>query len=83
MNPAKIYLVDTGICKKVTSADRGRMLENIVFLELRRKGVEVYYFAERRECDFIVKDDRGKLSSYQVTFIFSFGMLLSCAVHNK
>ena len=33
----------------------------------RRKGDEVYYFAERRECDFIVKDDRGKLSSYQVT----------------
>ena len=67
-NPAKIYLVDTGICKKVTSADWGRMLENIVFLELRRKGDEVYYFAERRECDFIVKDDNsGKLFPYQVT----------------
>jgi len=66
-NPAKIYLIDTGICKKVTSADWGRILENIVFLELRRKGDEIYYFAEKRECDFIVKDNQGKLFPYQVT----------------
>jgi hypothetical protein len=26
-NPAKIYLIDTGICKKVTSADGGRIEE--------------------------------------------------------
>jgi len=67
-NPAKIYLTDTGICKKVTSVDLGRIIENIVFLELRRKGDEVYYFAERRECDFIVKDDQGKLFPYQLTW---------------
>jgi predicted AAA+ superfamily ATPase len=66
-NPAKIYLADTGICKKVTSADWGRILENIVFLELRRKGDEIYYFAEKRECDFIVKNNQGKLFPYQVT----------------
>lgn len=66
-NPAKIYLVDTGICKKVTSADWGRILENIVFLELRRKGDEIYYFAEKRECDFIVKNNtNGQLFPYQV-----------------
>ncbi len=67
-NPAKIYLIDTGICKKVTSADWGRILENIVFLELRKKGDEIYYFAEKRECDFIVKNNtNGKLFPYQVT----------------
>lgn len=67
-NPAKIYLTDTGICKKVTSADLGRMLENIVFWQLRRKGEEIFYFEEKRECDFIVKDDQGKLFPYQVTW---------------
>jgi len=67
-NPAKIYLIDSGICKKVTSADRGRILENIVFLELRKKGDEIYYFAEKRECDFIVKNNiNGQLLPYQVT----------------
>jgi len=65
-NPAKIYLVDTGIARRVTSADSGRLLENVVFLELRRKGGEIFYFEEKRECDFIVKDSRGSLSAYQV-----------------
>jgi hypothetical protein len=67
-NPAKIYLVDTGICKKVTSADWGRMLENIVFWQLRKKTEEIFYFDENRECDFIVKDNQGKLNPYQVTW---------------
>ena len=67
-NPAKNYLVDTGICKKITSADWGRMLENIVFLQLRKKGEEVFYFDENRECDFIVKDNQGKITPYQVTW---------------
>ncbi|MFH1938825.1 MAG: DUF4143 domain-containing protein, partial [bacterium] len=66
-NPAKIYLADTGICKKVTSADLGRVLENVVFWGLRKKGEEIFYFDENRECDFIVKDNQGKLFPYQVT----------------
>jgi len=66
-NPAKIYLADTGICKKVTSADLGRILENIVFLELRMRGGEVFYFEEGGECDFIVKNGEGDLFPYQVT----------------
>ena len=67
-NPAKVYLIDTGICKKVTSADRGRILENIVFCQLRRKGEEIFYFEEKKECDFIIKDEQGKLFPYQVTW---------------
>ena len=66
-NPAKIYLADTGICKKVTSADLGRVLENVVFWGLRKIGEEIFYFDENRECDFIVKDNQGKLFPYQVT----------------
>jgi predicted AAA+ superfamily ATPase len=66
-NPAKIYLADTGICKKVTSADLGRILENVVFWGLRKIGEEIFYFNENRECDFIVKDNQGKLFPYQVT----------------
>lgn len=67
-NPAKIYLVDTGIAKRVTSADSGRLLENIVFLEFRRRGGEIFYFEEKSECDFIVKDPGGSLSAYQVVW---------------
>jgi len=58
-NPVKIYPADTGLCRRVASEDAGRILENIVFLELARRGAEVYYFEEKQECDFIVKNEEG------------------------
>lgn len=66
-NPAKVYLVDTGICKRITSQDAGRLLENVVFLELRRRGFDVFYFEEKRECDFIAMKD-NKLFPIQVSY---------------
>ena len=65
-NPVKIYPADTGLCRRVASEDAGRILENIVFIELARRGMEVYYFEEKQECDFIVKDGEGRLSAFQV-----------------
>lgn len=69
-NPVKIYAADTGLAKKVTSSDFGRLLENIVYLELRRKGLEVYYFQSpegKNECDFAAKE--GEMwHAYQVTW---------------
>ena len=56
-HPAKVFLVDTGLCKRITSQDAGRLLENAVFLELRRKGFDVFYFEEKKECDFIAMKD--------------------------
>jgi len=67
-NPAKIYLIDTGLCKRRTSRDSGRLLENVVFIELKRRGYEISYFKRRRECDFIAKDHKDKLSPIQVSF---------------
>lgn len=65
-NPAKIYLVDAGLARRVTSEDTGRLLENVVFLELRRRGYELYYFVNKRECDFIAQKGDG-LGIFQVT----------------
>ena len=65
-NPVKIYPADTGLCRRVASEDAGRILENIVFIELSRRGAEVYYFEEKQECDFIVKDGEGGLAAFQV-----------------
>ena len=41
-------------CTHRFSSDRGRLLENAVFLDLRRQGLEVYRWCERREVDFLV-----------------------------
>jgi len=66
-NPAKIYLVDIGLAKGLTSKDTGRRLENLVFLELKRRGYEVFYFEGKKECDFIAVKD-GKFFPIQVTY---------------
>ncbi len=67
-NPPKIYLVDTGLGKKISSLDSGRLLENVVFLELKRRGCEIFYFEEKGECDFIAKSEDNKLLPVQVCF---------------
>lgn len=45
----------------------GRVLENVVFLELKKQG-DVFYFEEEKECDFIVKDFNGNFKPYQLTY---------------
>jgi hypothetical protein len=65
-NPPKIYLVDPGLARRVTSEDLGRLLENVVYLEFRRQGREVYYFAEDHECDFMVKNENNEFRAFQV-----------------
>ena len=68
-NPSKIYVIDTGMCKRVTSSDSGRLLENIVFIELKRRYSEIFYFEQEKECDFIIKTDNldNKFLALQVT----------------
>lgn len=66
-NPAKVYLVDTGLAKRVTSEDTGRLLENAVYLELRRQGYDLSYYEDEGECDFVAKSPKGNLSAFQVT----------------
>ncbi len=59
-NPKKVYTIDTAFAKANSlsfSKDEGRLLENMVFLELRRNHSDIYYFREHGECDFIVKND--------------------------
>ncbi len=58
MNPKKIYLTDTGFASlgRPFSENRGRILENLVAIELFRRNREMYYFKGKNECDFILKD---------------------------
>lgn len=66
----KIYVIDNGMRNNVAfyfSEDRGRLLENAVFLELKRKGREIYYYKEKNECDFIVKEKDKIVEAIQVS----------------
>ena len=43
----------------VFSEENGRRFENAVYLHLRRRTKELYYFQQKKECDFIVFE-KGK-----------------------
>ncbi|MFT4305084.1 MAG: ATP-binding protein, partial [Candidatus Woesearchaeota archaeon] len=52
----KIYSVDIALSKINSYAfdkDLGRLLENIVFIELKRRNKEIYYHRDKHECDFV------------------------------
>lgn len=68
MNPKKAYLTDTGFAAlgRPFTENRGRIIENIVAIELFRRGMEIYYFKNRNECDFIIKHGRRPTHAIQV-----------------
>jgi len=58
-NPRKIYFIDNAIIRKLGflfSEEKGRLLENLVFMELMRQGKEIFYFKGKNECDFVIRD---------------------------
>lgn len=66
----KNYCVDNGLLNAVSfkfSDDIGRLLENAVFLEFKRRRQEVFYHRGERECDFIVREKNKIRGVFQVT----------------
>jgi hypothetical protein len=71
VNPRKVYAVDTGMISVNSGSftdDDGRKLENLVYLHLRRRYREIYYFSEKGECDFVVFANGRALEAVQVCF---------------
>jgi len=72
----KYYLVDIGfrniILGKFQYQDVGHILENIVYLELNRRGSQIWIGkAGEYEVDFIVKNRQNKIEYFQVTWSMS------------
>ena len=72
VNPKKVYCIDTGMIQSVTlssNADMGRMLENAVFIELRRRTKNIWYYSESSfECDFLYGHDSIPENAVQVCY---------------
>lgn len=69
-NPKKIYCIDTGIVNSISfrfSENKGRLIENLVYMSLIKKGQEIYYHKENYECDFIIKSRMKVTAATQVT----------------
>ena len=62
-------MIDNGLRNEVSfafSEDRGRLLENLVFIELKRRGRELFYFKDSGECDFLISEKNKIKEAIQV-----------------
>ncbi len=67
---SKVYCIDNGLRNAAGfkfSKDDGKLVENLVFIELRRKYKDVYYWKNKSEIDFVVKEE-DKLIGINVTY---------------
>ncbi|MBS3097880.1 ATP-binding protein [Candidatus Woesearchaeota archaeon] len=71
-SPRKIYLVDSAfnqVCGINFSQNKGKILENAVFVELKRRNKEAYYYSNKNECDFIIKGGTRITEAIQVCYV--------------
>ncbi len=70
-NRRKVYCIDNGILSYTSfriSEDYGRYLENLVFIELIRRGHEVYFHFGKKECDFVIREGVKVSHAIQVSW---------------
>ena len=68
---SKIYCIDNGLRNAVSfkfSKDMGKLAENTVFIEFKRKGKDVYYWNDSGEVDFVVKEKDESLTAVNVSY---------------
>ncbi|MBS3154901.1 ATP-binding protein [Candidatus Woesearchaeota archaeon] len=71
VSPKKVYAIDNGFVTRNSASffdDKGRLLENLVFINLRKKNKEIFYFQEENECDFLVRDGTKIVKAIQVCY---------------
>jgi predicted AAA+ superfamily ATPase len=71
LNPKKPYFIDNGLVRRVGfsfSGNLGHLLENLVFIELLRRGKKIYYHNKSQECDFILVENKTVTTAIHVTY---------------
>lgn len=70
----KVYGIDYALINSLSSqfsANQGRIMENLVFLQLKRKNKEIYYYSNNYEVDFVVKEGLDVKQLIQVCYDLS------------
>ncbi|MFQ9794094.1 ATP-binding protein [Bacteroides uniformis] len=72
-NPKKVYAIDNALVSRLGfhfSGEEGRLLENMVYIELRRRSGEIFYHnSGNAECDFVVRDGFRVMQAIQVCYL--------------
>ena len=69
--PSKIYCIDNGLRNAVSfthSKDEGKLAENAVLIELKRRNKEPYYWKNKGEVDFVIKNKDQSITAINVTY---------------
>lgn len=70
--PKKVYAIDTGLMNAIgfkITENVGPTLENLIFLEIKRKGYDVFYLqANKKEVDFIIKEGINIIDAINVCY---------------
>jgi uncharacterized protein len=67
----KVYCIDNSLAIHLGfnfSENSGRLLENLVFIELKRRNLEIYFHKEKKECDFLIKNGLDIVQAIQVCY---------------
>ncbi|OGJ19047.1 hypothetical protein A3K73_04480 [Candidatus Pacearchaeota archaeon RBG_13_36_9] len=70
-NPKKVYCIDNGFLTSMgfrLSEDKGKLMENLAAVELRRREKEIFYYSGRYECDFLIRKGNKIIEAIQVTY---------------
>ncbi|MBN1768000.1 MAG: ATP-binding protein [Prolixibacteraceae bacterium] len=71
MNSRKAYTIDPAFANRLGfafSQNKGRLIENVVYIELLRRGKDIYYFSEKNECNFLIKEGLNITTAIQVCY---------------
>ena len=70
-NPKKVYCIDNGFLINMgfrLSEDKGKLLENLVAIELKRREKEIFYYSGKCECDFLIREGNKIKEAIQVAY---------------
>lgn len=69
-SPKKIYFIDNSLINKIgfnATDNEGQQLENLVFIEMKRRGHDLFYHSKSVECDFVIRKGTTIVEAYQVS----------------
>lgn len=70
-DPKKIYVIDTGLRTVSLQSNREdwvRLAETAVYLELRRRNKQIFYYKQKQEVDFIITELGKPVDALQVCY---------------
>ncbi|MDO9577831.1 MAG: ATP-binding protein [Candidatus Cloacimonadales bacterium] len=73
-NSKKIYFIDNGLLANISFSlndNQGKLLENLIFMELIRREKEIYFAKNGMECDFLIMGKNGIAQLIQVSYDLS------------